>query len=278
MMRVLLATDGSIDARAAADWLRSFPLPDDAQLRIVSAAGVPASPIDIPPVREVQATVRAEALAVAEATRTALGARFAGAEVAAPDGDPREAIIRMAEEWHAGLVVLGARGLGAVAGHMMGSVSIAMARHAPCPVLVVKTGARPLRTALVAVDGSEPAAAAAAFLASLPLPPPASVRLLAVAEPPIGPGPDAMMRLTETLRHVLERTAAVFRGRVSVEQRVLAGRPRELIARAAAEPDVDLVVVGARGLGVVRRLLLGSVSEDVLRHVERPVLIVRGKH
>jgi nucleotide-binding universal stress UspA family protein len=278
MMRVLLATDGSVDAGAATDWLRGFPLPADAQFRVVSAAAVPPSPIDIPQVRDVQAAVRAQARAMAEATRTALGTRFASAEIVAPDGDPREAILRVAEEWHADLVVLGARGLGAVAGHMLGSVSIALTRHAPCPVLVVKQGARALKTALVAVDGSEPAAAAAAFLASLPLPPPASVRLLAVAEPPIGPGPDTMMQVTEKLRRVLEHTAAAFTGRASVEQRVVAGRPREHIMRAAAEPDVDLVVVGARGLGVVGRLLLGSVSEDVLRHVERPVLIVRTKH
>jgi nucleotide-binding universal stress UspA family protein len=36
----------------------------------------------------------------------------------------------------------------------------------------------------------------------------------------------------------------------------------------------DLIVVGARGLGVVKRMLLGSVSEAVLRHANCPVLIV----
>jgi len=48
----------------------------------------------------------------------------------------------------------------------------------------------------------------------------------------------------------------------------------ELFAAAAA--DADLVVVGARGLGALKRLLLGSVSEGVLRNAERSVLIVRG--
>jgi len=39
--------------------------------------------------------------------------------------------------------------------------------------------------------------------------------------------------------------------------------------------DADLVVVGARGLGPLKRVLLGSVSENVLAHATCPVLIVR---
>jgi nucleotide-binding universal stress UspA family protein len=45
-----------------------------------------------------------------------------------------------------------------------------------------------------------------------------------------------------------------------------------LIARSA---DAALVVVGSRGLGSVRGLLLGSVSGELLRHAESPVVIVR---
>jgi nucleotide-binding universal stress UspA family protein len=43
----------------------------------------------------------------------------------------------------------------------------------------------------------------------------------------------------------------------------------------AVKNDASLVVVGARGVGTLQRLLLGSVSESVLRHADRPVLIVR---
>ncbi len=53
------------------------------------------------------------------------------------------------------------------------------------------------------------------------------------------------------------------------------GDPAREIVRIARSRDVDLVVLGARGLRTIGRLLLGSVSETVLHHVDRAVVIVR---
>lgn len=199
--------------------------------------------------------------------------------------------MRAAEDWRADLVVLGARGLGAVKGFLLGSVSLAVARHAPCPVLVVKGDARALRTALVAVDGSDESAAAAAFLARLPLNRSVAVQLLGVVEGPRFPSTapaaasgvllaaiDAIIAERSTaLRRALHRLTVPFGNRTSaVQWRVAVGHPTDEIVRAAAAADADLVVVGARGLGTLKRLLLGSVSEGVLQHADRPVLIVRG--
>ena len=137
-MRVLLATDGSEDAHNATAWLARFPLPANSRLRIVSVVNIPPSALDIPPVREFEASLREAARQAAEAARTALAHRFAETEVQVPEGEARETILRMAEEWPADLVVLGARGLGAVTGFLLGSVSLGVARHAHCSVLVVK--------------------------------------------------------------------------------------------------------------------------------------------
>jgi nucleotide-binding universal stress UspA family protein len=54
------------------------------------------------------------------------------------------------------------------------------------------------------------------------------------------------------------------------------GRPYEVIANLAVELRVGLVVVGSRGLGPVKRLVLGSVSEGVIDLAPAPVLVVRG--
>jgi nucleotide-binding universal stress UspA family protein len=290
-MRVLLATDGSEDARTATAWLAQFPLPTDSRLRVVSAVSIPPSALDIPTVREFEASLREAARHAAEAAHTTLAHRFVWADIQIPEGDAREAILRLAEEWRADLIVLGARGLGTIAGFLLGSVSLGVARHADCSVLVVKGRADVFRGALVAIDGSAHAAAAAAFLARLPLDPTVAVRLVGVAQPPYYPATtprfasglvrEALAEIVKerstALEQALAKAAAPFAGVVkNIERRVLVGHPVDALTHAAATPDVGLVVLGARGLGTLERLLLGSVSEGVLRHVDRPVLIVKG--
>lgn len=55
------------------------------------------------------------------------------------------------------------------------------------------------------------------------------------------------------------------------------GPARTEIIRVAEEENVDLIITGTRGLGAVRRTMLGSVSDHVLHHSHVPVLIVRNK-
>jgi nucleotide-binding universal stress UspA family protein len=288
-MRVLLATDGSEDARAAGAWLSQFPLPTGSDLRVVSVVNVPVPVLDVPPVQEFQKSLMAEAQRAADAARAALAPRFRTAEAQVGEGDARDVILRAAEQWPADLVVVGARGLGAVAGALLGSVSIGVARHAHCSVLVVKGATARVRGALVAIDGSAHSEAAAAFLARLPLDPAFLVRLLAVVEKPRYPATtpalaagmvrQAIEQIVKerraTLEQALARAAAPFTGVKTVERQVGLGRPVDEIVEATARPDVDFVVLGARGLGALERFLLGSVSEGVLRHADRPVLIVK---
>jgi len=289
MTRILLATDGSSDAQEACKWLESSPLPAHATVRVVSVATVPSSPLDVAPVRDYQASLRQQARVVADSACAMLASRFRTIEAHVVDGDPREEIVRAAEEWPADLVVLGARGLTSVARFLLGSVSLAVARHAHCPVLVVKGSARPVRRFVVAVDGSDQAAAAAAFVRQLAVTG-ARLTLLGVVELPrllsaVSPVESAspavieaiVAEQTTALQNALSRARATLGDSVAtVEQRLASGYPAEEILRAATEDDSDLVVVGARGLGLLKRLLLGSVSEAVLRHADRPVLIVRG--
>jgi nucleotide-binding universal stress UspA family protein len=57
----------------------------------------------------------------------------------------------------------------------------------------------------------------------------------------------------------------------------VAGRPDTEIVRVAEEVGAGLIVIGSRGLGGVRRALVGSVSDSVVRHAHCPVLVVRSE-
>jgi len=60
-----------------------------------------------------------------------------------------------------------------------------------------------------------------------------------------------------------------------VEILIARGDPAEQIINTAIESNVDLVVMGRRGIGGIKRLLLGSVSDKVVQHLDCPVLLVK---
>jgi nucleotide-binding universal stress UspA family protein len=282
-MRVVFATDGSDGAAAAATWLAAFPLPAEARALVLAAPELPPSALDVPNVRDFKRALLDEARTVVGSAAATLRPRFRTLETRVIAGDPREVIVRTAEDWDADLVVVGARGLGAIATALLGSVSLAVARHAPCAVLVVRPTARPLQTIALAFDGSPQAHRAARFLAALPLPTEIAVRMVGVVEPfrvpAAAPGSGAVLaaaaaKATAERRAQLEAAMDIATGheRLTATRELLVGTPAATLAVLRA----DLIVVGARGLGALKRLLLGSVSEHVLRHAQCPVLIVRG--
>lgn len=289
-MRVLLATDGSKDARAAATFLKDLALPPSTTVRIVAVMAVPDIALDVSPAREFKRAVRDEARAFIDAAQATLASRGFTIESEVAVGDPRQQIVALAEKWGADLIVVGARGLGLIKRFLLGSVSLAVARHAHCPVLVVKGRPRKLASVLVGMDGSEDSFRAVRFLQSLCLRRPTKVRLLSVVErlryPTTAPGAlkgqlAVMMKELEAerrgeLEKVLERAATHLDNAITrVTKSTPTGNPADEIIATADAFDTDLVVVGARGLGGMARLLLGSVSERVLRHARCPVLIVK---
>jgi nucleotide-binding universal stress UspA family protein len=140
----------------------------------------------------------------------------------------------------------------------------------------------------VAVDGSEGSRAALRFLSIFELVRDTQVSLLHVlptsAVPSLrrrGTFPDQQAdedrrKRREDADAMLTDAAAVLASaRRPVERLVSEGDPAREIVRTVQSRDVGLVVLGARGLRTLGRLLLGSVSETVLHHVGRPMVIVR---
>lgn len=196
-------------------------------------------------------------------------------------GPTTEALLHLADE-HATMIVVGSRGIGGFRGLLLGSVSRQLCEHAPCPVTVVRhlPEDRPVRldTIVVGVDGSEHAARALAFAASLAVR--SHGRIIAVhaaapggmVDPSVAPLAVDGRSLPELLEGWCEPLHE--RGLEDHESVVAEGDPRTALLEVAEERGADLLVIGSRGLGPVSRLLLGSVSSSIVQHSTVPVAVV----
>jgi len=89
--------------------------------------------------------------------------------------------------------------------------------------------------------------------------------------------PDRVKRQSEEAhRRVEEQTDPVIRESVvECEYQHAEGNPVETILQVAKELQVGLIVLGSRGLGGFKSLMLGSVSDGVLHHAHCPILVAR---
>jgi nucleotide-binding universal stress UspA family protein len=85
--------------------------------------------------------------------------------------------------------------------------------------------------------------------------------------------------ITEQAQHAraVITDAKLYASRYEVEviYEVVEGDPVETILELARSHEVDLIVVGSRGLGAVKSLVLGSVSNAILHQADRPVLVAK---
>lgn len=75
----------------------------------------------------------------------------------------------------------------------------------------------------------------------------------------------------------IDRTIAGLPQGLNIERRVETGEPGLAVVAAAQELGVDVVVIGSRGRGAIKRALLGSVSTHVVHNAPCPVLVVNSK-
>jgi nucleotide-binding universal stress UspA family protein len=285
---VVVGVDGSEDSLAAADLaadeaaVRQLPL-EIVHGLVLPVASRPATvPPDLPPLApapELDDTpVREHAAQLLSGAAARVKARHPELPVITRlrDGFPTWVLTDASRQ--ASLVVVGHRGSGGFTELLAGSVGIQLANHAACPVIVVRGRPAPGAPVVVGVDGSEGSRRAAEFalaaadwhevplvaLYAWPLEaawPPALAQ--AGYPPPQAPDPvaEAMSGLTERFPQV------------PVHPEVRRHLPAHE-ALVAASKDARLVVVGSRGRGGFRGLLLGSVSQALIHHARCPVAVV----
>ncbi len=181
------------------------------------------------------------------------------------------------------VLVVGSQGRAAAADTIIGSVASYCAHHSPVPIVIVPPdfpSDRPLHRAVVGVDGSEQSEVALRW--ALDHVEPDGVVVAVGAMPAWGftdAGMDPSPRLVEkALRHRVEESVSRIET-PSPNGPALEIRVSRLDARTAlrevATSSADLLVVGDRGLGTIRFLLLGSVSSALVHHPSVPTVVVR---
>lgn len=182
----------------------------------------------------------------------------------------------------ADLLVISSHGRGGFKALVTGSVSNKVIRGSPCPVLFVpancaEPGARVSRI-IVALDGSAAAEAALRAGRELAASLGAAVALIGAYEaPPPITGLDVLSYdpadLLPELRAECER---YLRGVARPPEQVHAveGDARTVLVEAVESSDGAILAMATRGRGLAKRLVLGSVTEAVIRTTSRPVLVV----
>lgn len=206
----------------------------------------------------------------------------------APGHSPAHGLHDYAEDNDADLVVVGSSHRGKVGQTLAGTVGHRLLNGAPCPVAIAPRGYRDrpatrVTAVVVGVDGSHESDLAIPVAAELAKSTGAHLELVAVAQDPVvvyGKGAGAFSGMPELKRAIEEQVEKWLdhaRGRLPVEvpaEATLAhGDPASALAGTATDEDA-ILVVGSRGYGPLRRVLLGSVSTALVSAAPSPVIVV----
>ena len=292
--RVVVGVDGSATARRALAWALEEARLRSAELEVVMTWEMPVmTPYGgfTPPFAELEAAATATIEEMVQSVTAAAGTAGVAVLPSVVMAQPAGALIDASKG--ADLLVVGSRGWSTFTGLVLGSVSQQCVTHAECPVAVIPPAVKdggplddavvlmPAGQVVVGVDGSPGSEAAlrwavddarrrnASVVAVLSYSHLAQSR----AEEVVALAADideaaAQSALDELLAAVVVDVSGVkIRGEVAFEHPAVALHQR-------CGPD-DVLVVGARGFGGFKGLLLGSVSLQTLRHAPGPVVVVR---
>lgn len=287
---VVVAVDGSAADGAVVDWAADEATRLEAPLRVVTVVD---PQVQLTPYEALVSGAPSLAQHLDEGAHRILDraaerarARRGDLDVATavPWGPPAAALVRLSE--NALRMVVGAPARGRLERILLGSVALPVVAHAHCPVVVVPadTLVAPPRRILVAVDGSDASARAVEMAMTMADSTRAVVTCLLGWNLEVHEGVVVTERSSERWAAVEQRYAelghrtvdpvAARHPGVTFDVVVRHGSPARVVVEAAAELEVDLVLVGSRGLGGFRGLLLGSVSRRVVEHAGRVVVVV----
>jgi nucleotide-binding universal stress UspA family protein len=281
--KILLATDGSDDARRATEAAADLAGKSGSELHVVhvwhDVPGFAHAFVKRELRRQGQEILDEQVQKIEASGGTVTRAHLRG-------GRTSDEVIGLSEELEVGLLVVGSRGLGTVRRILIGSHSEEIVHHADVPVLVVRRGesAWPPSRVIIGEDFSDDARRAGELAASIGALY-GSQALLAYAHPDLPEVPAGETR--ETVAHELRGAREQDRDRLESradelgeilgsrpEIRVSDGYPANVLLEAVhQQTPPPLIAVGSRGIAGIRRTRLGSVSTKVVTASPGPVLV-----
>ena len=209
-------------------------------------------------------------------------------------GKPADEIIRAVEERDIDLVISATRGRSGLKRLILGSVTERLMLTLPCPLLVLRSPEHDfvktpdqvikLKKILVGCDFSPDSVQAFNHALSLAQEFQAELHLANVIEPPAQPNlmkdhtsaidkiqGDYRNLITQKLKEMVPEEA---RNWCTPQTSILEGQPDEALAKYAESNDVDMIVMGIRGHGLVKTLFLGSTTDRIVRRAPCPILSV----
>ena len=284
-MKILLADDGSPHAQAAVKLLKELPLPPKSRVHVLRVF----QPGQIDALRHMERNLK-------QTEGNLLGA---GIKVDANLvlGYPAEKIVETAKKMKPDIILIGAKGLRATLGILLGGVAQQVVEYACCPVLIVRAPYHGLRHILLVTDGSLFSQRAVRYLGKFPLPEKTDVHLIHVLPPLTTPvimepyfgGRDAYVSLYNPEEEaktkakqkragdaLLERTRnLLLKQGIESTPVLLRGDAATEIINYTDKEDIDLIVAGSRGLSSFQGWLMGSVSRKLVHYSNCSVLIVK---
>jgi nucleotide-binding universal stress UspA family protein len=297
-MKALIALDGSPESSLALDVAAGLSWPAGSKIEVLTAlptklelyggpwAGFAHTILD----DDLRERLQHEAEQILDAAAEHLGTSHLDIALSHPVGRAASVIVERADRVAADLIILGARGHGALERAVLGSVSSEVVDRAHCAVLVARNPTT--RRILIGTDGSDAAMSALSFVSRSGLFDDAKLRIVHAIDLPtawwLGFSPEDasfasdayVSTLAEGRRRATDVTNRAWEALEAVGMNasacVVEGDAAAAINREAASWHADLVIVGTRGHGLVKRLLLGSTARSVLHGSASSVLITRG--
>lgn len=214
-------------------------------------------------------------------------------------GRVASALADYVDESRIGLVVMTTHGRGGLQRAWLGSTADSLIRHCMIPIFLARPAEEtreigpdsdhPIRKVLVALDGSDTAETALHDAFELGITRDASLVLVHTLQPPVAAASPYLPHTIQLTHDEMEAREEHMEGYLkqvaeedwlsdrTVETRVRVDyHPAPAILELAEEEDADLIALGTHGRGGLRRLVLGSVADKVIRGTDRPVLVHRG--